>query len=327
MVKHVVLAAAIVLAAAVPAHADDGAAILGSAQKAIDDIDYESARSLTDQALATGTLRASELARAHLLAGQVEAALGNDAGARDHFARALVIGDVKLPSGQSPKITQPFEAARAQVKALGPARLAFDVAREREVTVVTVINDPLHLVASVHASLAPGGDSEEVGSRMELHVAQNAAAVATITLRDDHGNELVTRTEKLEAQALTATATTSAPTTETTHSLPAAVRWPTWAGVAVVGGVAAVYFSYKVGKDKSDLDALNASSSMHSFDEARAIEDRGRKDSLFTNVSIGITLAAVAAAVVTYAIDDTHVVEVRPVASPGAAGASVAIRF
>src|SRR5262249_57486457 len=97
MVKHVLVAAALVLAAAVPAHADDGAAILGSAQKAIDDIDYESAKTLTEQALATGTLHTAELARAHLLPGQVEAALGNEPPSRDPSLPPLSTPHPTLP--------------------------------------------------------------------------------------------------------------------------------------------------------------------------------------------------------------------------------------
>jgi len=297
--------------------------MLGKAQKAIDDIDYETAKAATDEALASGTLDRGELARAHMLAGEVAAALGDDAGAHDHFERWILLApDAKLPDGLSPKITQPFTAAHASADALGAARFDVDASRARGKVAITVAGDPLHMVARVHLAFDHGGDREGVSAEFEVPV-DDAATQATITLADEYGNTLAERTVTFGGTTATAAIESHAP--ETTHTIPGPLRWPTWAVLTAVAAGSCGYFAHARSQDEQDLAALNASSGTHSFDEAKAIEDRGNRDTLLTNVSLGVAIAALAATVVTVAVD--HEVEVQPIAAPGAAGASVSLHF
>lgn len=317
------LAIAAVLVTAATAYADDGAETLGKAQKAIDDIDYETARALTEQALASGTLDHDQLAHAHMLAGEVAAALGDDAGAHDHFERWILLApDARLPDGQSPKITQPFTAAHASADALGPARFDVDASRAHDKLAITVTGDPLHMVARVHVLLDHGGDREGVGAEFELPI-DAAATRATITLLDEHGNTLAQRDADLAVAA--APRAEPLPTVTVEHSVPAPLRWPTWAVLTVAAAGSCGYFAHAASQDQDELTALNMSSTMHTFDEAKAIEDRGHRDTLLTNVSLGVALAALAATVVSVAVD--HTVEVQPLAAPGVAGASATIHF
>jgi hypothetical protein len=308
-----------VLLAAAPAFAEDGAAMLGKAQQAIDNIDYENARALTDQALASGSLGPKDLARAHMLAGEIAAALGDDAGAHDHFERWILLApDAALPSGQSPKITQPFTAAHASADALGPARFDVSATRNDGKLALAITGDPLHMVARVHVGFDRGSDGEGVGDHVEVAI-DDAATHANVALLDEHGNTLAERSVDVAA----ATAAAPAGLREIVHhSIPAPLRWPTWTALAVVGAGATAYFAHAASKDQSDLDALNASSGMHTFDEAKAIEDRGKRDTLFT----GVAIAAAAAVVVTVVVDH-RTVEVQPLAAPGATGASVSLHF
>jgi hypothetical protein len=324
------LIAAALIASAAPAAADDGTAMLGKAQKAIEDIDYDGAKKLVDAALASGALDPSELARAHMLAGEVAAALGDDAGAHDHFERWILLDPAaRLPDGLSPKITTPFTAAHASADALGTAPLTV-TAGDRKAGHVSleVQHDPLRMVARVHVTFDRGTDAEAVGSRVDVAI-DDAATRATVNLLDEHGNRLVDPIA-LTLATTTTTATTSltapAQTVTVTHSLPAAVRWPTWTVVALVAGGGAAYFGHAASQDQSDLDALNKSSAMHSFDEAQAIADRGHRDALLANVSIGVAAAAAAAVVVTVIVDH-RTVEVQPLAAPGATGAAVTFSF
>ena len=325
--KHAwIVAAALcaaVLGAAAPARADDaGADMLGKAQKAIDDIDYDTARTLTDGALASGSLDHDQLARAHMLAGEVAAALGDDAAAHDHFERWILLApDARLPDGLSPKITQPFTAAHASADALGPAKFDVDAAKAHGKVAITVTGDPLHMVARVHLAFDHGGDREGVSAEFEVPV-DDAATQATITLADEHGNVLAERTVTF---AVTATPALESAAPETRHTIPGPLRWPTWAALTVVAAGSCGYFAHARSQDEADLAALNASSGMHSFDEARTIEDRGNRDTLLTNVSLGVAIAALAATVVTVAVD--HEVEVQPIAAPNGAGASVSLHF
>jgi hypothetical protein len=298
--------------------------MLGKAQQAIDDIDYDTAHKLTDGALASGTLAPQDLARAHMLAGEVAAALGDDAGAHDHFERwILLTPDAALPPGLSPKITQPFVAAHASADALGPARFAVSGQRKGGELALSVTGDPMHMVVRVHVAFDHGSDGEGVGDEITV-TADPAATRATVSLLDDHGNTIAERDVPIVA-VVTETAEPG-PITIVHHSVPAAVRWPTWTAIAVVGAGATAYFAHARSQDQADLDALNASSAMHTFDEAQAIENRGKRDALLTNVSLGVAIAAAAAAVVTIAVDH-QTVEVQPLAAPGAAGASVSLHF
>jgi hypothetical protein len=327
-VKRLVTIAAVLVTAA-PALAGDGPVILGNAQKAIDDIDYEAARALTDQALESGELLPPELARAHLLAGEVAAALGDDAAAHDHFERFLLLApDGQLPAGLSPKITQPFVAARASAVALGKATFDVELTRAPGKVAITIGGDPLHMAARVRVRLNGGSELQAIGARIELPADDKVAITASVAILDEHGNELAHRDGSAPVALESSTAAKAAgPTTRTEHRIPAVFRWPTWAAITVIAGGSCGYFSWQLGKDHDELDALNASSSMHTFDEAKAIDDRGQRDSLLTNVSLGVAIAAAAATVLTLTLDETHDVEVQPLAAPGTAGASATIRF
>jgi hypothetical protein len=81
----------------------------------------------------------AQVAELHFYAGRLAAGLDHADVARDHFARALALEpDLALPPGTSPKLTAPFDAARA---ASVPLRLHATAQR------VVVEADPLGLVA------------------------------------------------------------------------------------------------------------------------------------------------------------------------------------
>ena len=322
--KQLAIIAAVLLAAA-PAFADDGAAILGNAQQAIDDIDYATARKLTEQALASGTLEAADVARAHLLAGEVAAALGDADAAHDHFEKALLLApDAQLPGGLSPKITQPFATAQTDVKQLGSARFDVSLERGNGKVIVTLAGDPLHMAARMRVRMNGGSELDGSAPRLELPADDKLAITATITVLDDHGNQLARR-DGGAAVAIESSADTPH-RYRTEHSLPAVVRWPTWAAITVIAGGTCGYFSSRVHKDQQDLDSLNASSPMHTYDEAKAIDDRGKRDAMLVNVTLGVAAVAAAAAITTYIIDE-HEVEVQPIAAPGTVGAAASVRF
>jgi hypothetical protein len=58
-----------------------------------------------------------------------------------------------------------------------------------------------------------------------------------------------------------------------------------------------------VGQAQDDLDALNAASPSHTFDEAEAIQDRCERNAVIANIAIATAGVAVAAAVVTFLLD------------------------
>ena len=67
---------------------------------------------------------------------------------------------------------------------------------------------------------------------------------------------------------------------------PLYLQWWLYGGAAVVVGGAGAYFGIDSVRKKSDLQNLNAESSNHTFDEAKALEDKARRSVLFTNIGL-----------------------------------------
>ncbi len=324
------LVVAVALLALTGSAAADGAPVLDQAEQAIGDIDYEAARDLLATALAAGGLDRAELARAHRLAGEVAAALGDATAARGHFVRWILLEPgATLRAGLSPKIVEPFTAARAEAGRLGRFTLDIEVARDAErVRIELTAKDPLALVAGMRVRL---GDSSEVGitgPRAVLPAADAAAIDVEVTVVDGRGNVL--SRETFAGTAIRAVAPPAGPAAEpgtrVHHRLPAVVRWPTWAALTVVAAGTGGYFAYRVGQAEDELAALNADSSAHSFDEAIAIQERGDRDARFTSVGFGVAGVAAVATVLTYVLDVRRV-EVLPAPAGATAGASVGLHF
>jgi len=108
------LAAAVLLLAVAggTAHANDD---LAEAIRLEAALQYDQALAIVDRIIAAGTTtEPAQLAELHFYAGRLAAGLDRADTARDHFARALALRpDLALPAGTSPKITAPFDAARA----------------------------------------------------------------------------------------------------------------------------------------------------------------------------------------------------------------------
>ncbi|MCB9561576.1 MAG: hypothetical protein H6709_09440 [Kofleriaceae bacterium] len=300
---------------------DDGVALLDQARGAVDDIDYERARDLVARALDGGGLTPAALARAYRMAGEIAGALDDADTARGHFLRwIMLVPDAALPAGSSPKIAGPFDAARAQAGKLPRFRVEPRARRgDGTITVDLDAHDPLQLVAGVR--VVAGADAPVAADGTHVEVAAPAGPVRlTIDALDAAGNTLVTTTITVEGGAGAAGGG---------HRWPAVVRWPTWTGLAIAGGAAAGYFSWRVAQDQDDLDALNAASAQHSFDEARAIEDRGARHATYANVALAVAGTAAVAAILTLVLepDGATGVEVAPLAGDGAVGAAAALRF
>lgn len=311
--------AALLLATAT-AHAGDSP-LLDQAQQAIDGVDYDAAKGLVDKAITAGALEPADLARAHMLAGEVAAALGDDATARDHFVRWLLLDpDAALPDGVSPKIAEPFAAAKEQAGTLGAMTIAVRVERSHgKVHVFLDARDPLNLIAGLRVRRDDGRAAQEQGTSVELPADDAEPVTLTVLVLDEHDDQIAVKTVTAEASATPTPATPH-------HGWPAIVRWPTWTALAVVGGGVGGYFAWQTSKDHEALDALNADSMNHTFDEATAIEDRGKGHALDADIGFGVGAGFAAIAVLTALLEPHAHAEVAPMAGGGVAG-DVRIRF
>jgi hypothetical protein len=293
--RHAVArAAAVLLLFRAGAAGADGKASLDAAAQAIDSVDFEAARKHAEAAIAGGDLSAGQLVRAYRLLGEINSALDQEDAARDAFVRWILLDDsAALPSGMSPKITGPFAAAKREAAGLGRFAIEPQLRRRPGVVVVDVTRrDPLHLIAKIEVN-------GRAGERTEIAAGDDEAVTVEVVAFDARGNRLA----RVEASAEARVVAEPERPPGRTHKVPRLLRWPTWAGVAVVAGGAGGFFAWRVGQAQDDLDALNASSSTHSFDEATAIQDRGERDALIANVAIATAGVAVAAAVIAYLVD------------------------
>jgi hypothetical protein len=297
---------------------------LDKAESAIDNVDYDAAKTLVDAAIAGGSLEPGDLARAHRLAGEVAAALGDDAGAKDHFIRWILLEpDAKLADGVSPKIAAPFAAARDEAQSLGS--MSIDVRVERapgKVRVFLDTRDPAHMVAGLRVRADDGLAAQEHGTSVELPAKDDASMSLTVLVLDDHDDQIAIKTITSDPEI-----TAHAPPPAAEHRWPLLVRWPTWSVLAVAALGAGGYFVWQTGKDQNELDALNADSAHHTFDEANAIEARGKAHALDANIAFAAGGVLATAAVVVFLIEPRGKVEVAPEVGPSGAGLTALLRF
>jgi hypothetical protein len=319
-------AAAIALAiamAAAPAYA--GSPTLDEAQQAIDAVDYETAAKLVAHALDEGELGATDFLLAHRLAGEIAAALGDTDAAREHFTIWILLDPhASLSAGASPKLTEPFADAERQVSELGTMSIEAHAERDGDTVRVTLdVRDPLALIGGMRVE-GGGQVAAGRGTEVELTLGEDVTELE-VTVLSAHNDAIAVRTVTL------AGATAERPERHeegpaTRGGWPVFVRWPTWTALAVVGLGTGGYFAWQVGKDHDELDALNADSANHTFDEALALEERGKKHALYADISFGVGGAFAIAAIVALVLEPDRV-EVTPVASSDGAGLSASLRF
>jgi hypothetical protein len=336
----------LLLAAVAPAAAEDGGALLDQAQQAIDDIDFDAARKLAQQALESGKLEGKELHRAYRLAGDSAAALGDAKGAKDQYLRWIILDPkAALPAGSSPKFAMPFNEARAQADKIG--RFAVDVAINRQkdkLEIVLSAHDPLSMIVGMKLQIGDASIVSVTGTRAVLPTADANTVAVSVAVVDEHGNQLSYRN--------VAAGSSSRPNpdhgngggktnpdgngggdiiagpVQPTHrgGWPTIIRWPVWTGLAVVAGGAGGFFAYQTRQTEDELTALNASSDMHTFDEAESVRERGERQALFANISFGVAGAAAIGAILAFALEPDRV-EILPAPTSGGAAVSATIRF
>jgi len=272
----------------------DGNPFLDQARAQIDQLEFDQAGESLQRALTSGTSGPTELAEIYRLSGEVAVAVGDSAGAEQHFARLLVIApETQLRAGVSPKITAAFEAAAAAQQG---KRISIESATAPGSITLVVGADPLDLITGARVDYT-GDDgaphSIKQSGKFRIKVGLGEVPVphrVVLSAVDQYGNRLATLGSMSEPIAV--------PAAGQTPSRPVATRprrtrsflgrgW-LWAGIAVAAAGSGIYFGLQAKSAEDDLAALSQDSMNHSFSEAQEVEDRARRDALIANISFGV---------------------------------------
>lgn len=308
------LGLAAVLAAALVAHAGTAwaeAESIAKARVAIGEADFENAQRMLMAAIQAGHLELEDVRTAYQLLARNAAALGQAEIAEQYYKRWLVVDPgATLPADASPKLREPFNAAKDWATAHGALTGKASI---RGTTVIVMVSaDPLGMAKSARVA---GG--EPVALDAELRAKLVLSDGKDVSILDAHGNTLV---------VITPTAATGEEPTPTgptemrashrylAFGIPAVV----FIGGAVVTGILA---NSEWGKANDAID----DSPNNFFSDA---DDHATRARYFTIGSIAAGAVGVGlgiAAVVSFS--NRHETVVVPHASDDGAGVSLIGRF
>ncbi len=349
------------------AHADPGrrSAHLDRAIENIDALDYDAARAQLIAALREGGNRRADTVMIHRLAGEISAAFGNADEAAARFRLMLAVDPTaEVAEGQAPKVVEPYDLARAYIDENGALKAHLEREPDGDGGValtVVVDSDPLHMVAGAALIDRDSGKVHRAArgnDRLELPVAAGERRNAVVVLVDPHGNHLSEpmaaipppRAQRTRVRRAAVVAATPAPVEPTEAAAPAEpaepvaeeiidegeaprsrrpiyARWSTWAVAGALAAGTGLWFGMQARSDWDQLDTLIDDSASHDFTEARAIEERGRRNALIGNVALGTGVACGAVSAILL-IHQLRGVRSRSVAvTPARGGGSVAFAW
>jgi len=349
---------AVALAVAVPAglaRAGDRESHLEAAERALDDLDFHSARDRLDAALRSGDNTAASLHRIYLLAGIVDATFGDRKAALRSFEHALAIDpNGSLPEGLAPKITAPFAEARRRTGSRGIAVGCAHSGTSGSVF-VTVDSDPLRMVTGAVARYRDGlggvhNEALPPAHRYVFAVPEEAAGWVQVALVDEHGNQLAppcevqagTRgaqewdDEKIGDEPAGAHRSTSTGSLELRRSSPRGrrrplvARWYVWGTLSLGLAAAGAYYGLEAKQSATRLSQAIQDSHLHEFSDAAEIERRGQRQAQISTVAFGAAAGVAAVGVLLWLVTDDEPSDARRAAisaMPTRGGASVGLTF
>jgi hypothetical protein len=202
--RRTLLAAAMVMALAIApsvASAQSGAEILGQADAAYGEVDFERARTLAEQAIQAGGLSPQELVHAYQLVGVSASALGDAAASRQAFLLMVEIDpDARLDDTVPPRLRAPFLEARGMAGS-HHGRLAAEVQLARAYSALRItLTDPFDIVTQIRLHSRVEGQVEFATSEHEpddeIMARASGASSADrmeywLEALDEHGNRVL----------------------------------------------------------------------------------------------------------------------------------------
>jgi hypothetical protein len=156
----VLVAVATVHAQPAPEHREHVSQALQKIAQLEQQLEYEQALVLADRTIAEGVSTRDQLADLHLIAGRLAAGLDHADIAQQHFAKLLALRpETVLVAGTSPKLTAPFDAAKA-----APHELVIALTGGR----LVATRDDLHLVHGTRATANAIEAFDEHGNQLAV---------------------------------------------------------------------------------------------------------------------------------------------------------------
>lgn len=343
--RAVAVALAIAMYVAPAAARADETSHLATARQHLSALKYEQALHALEKALYSGKHDPEDMKTIYRMMGEIQAAMGKQAEADRNFRSLLALDPAaELARGISPKILQPFQAARTYMSSRGRLAVSCEVDAAAAAVVLEVQSDPADLVggARVVYRLADGTEQtlEATGRGSHtLRVPTTEPVTLICAALDEHGNRLTEigswseplRLEPPTPEPEPVVPIVAAPRREAPPP-PIYGRWYLWTAATVVVAGGGGYFAWQARQDEEELERLNQDSPNHSFSEAEEIEQRGKRNALLANISFGAAgVFAIATVVSLVLAPDAPAAEgttaLAPLLLPEGAGVSVAVTF
>jgi hypothetical protein len=282
---------------------------LTAARRAVQDVRYDDARGLLVAALAAGAATPEELREIYQLSAATAVVLGQRELAEQYYRRVLALDpEAQLPADASPKLRPPFVAAQAYMAA--HRRLAVRAERRGGNLTVTVVADPLGMIAAVAAVVA-GQRERGVAVASGPVGLEPRGDVDHIAVLDEHGNTL----RRIDPPAATVEAAPRAPAAPpAAPRTPILRRWLTWAIPAVLAGGIGAGFLIDGRNAKRELDAILARNDTYFFDEAERQRVRWQDDTRIATLAFAAAGGFAAAAIIMAATQPST--DAAPVVAP-----------
>ena len=312
-------------------HADG----LDEARTAVDNSDYEAARTALDKALASGTAGPEELAEIYKLTGIVDGALGETAEAATAFSKWLAL-DPKgtLPPGTSPKIGRPYKTASDQAKKKKPFEVKADTVALPPTVTLVIVSDPMQLVGAARVFVvADGKPAQQLEGKPgdPIELPHGGRLDLRVQALDDKGNRVfelgstsvplvITGAETEDEHRARISGQPVHVVAPKRHDLPPPAprpwyfQWWVWGAATATAGVVTLAFGFETHSDLSTLDQLNRNSLDHVFGDAQSTESSARRDLLVTDIA-AITTGVFAVGTAVFYLTRPRVLEHVPVAA------------
>lgn len=250
----------------------------------IADLRFDAAKGTATAALKKGTRGPNDVVDLYMLLGEVSASMGNDKDAENYFHSALSINlSATLEAGASPKLSEPFEAARRRLTGAEPITLDYESFDEGRV-VVSVVSDPAKLVGGAALLYTENGEDQTKKGRgadkVNMKVPDGATDLKIVAL-DRYGNQLNEPIE-LEVESESGGTSNLGAGKTSKPGRPLFNRWQLYAGLSVVAAATGGYFAIKSKGFVDDAEALEDGSE---FSKAKQLEDFAKEKALYANIS------------------------------------------